>query len=470
MGKNTLSQNRPKPGDILSVHVDRLVYGAEGIGRVDGLAVFVKGGAPDETVRARVTRTHRRHVEAIVESVDMPSAHRVDAICGHYREGCGGCSWQHVAYGTQLAAKQTAVRDSLERIAGFLSPPMRPILPAPSPFRYRNKMEFAFHPDGILGLHPQGAWYDILPLRECHLPSEDTVAIVHRAQAFVRENNLSLYHPRRKEGLLRELVVRHSGTNEILLGIVTSPGEFPQANAMAAFLAEGNPRIASIVRSIRSVPETAAPLEQTSLLFGKTHITEVIGGLRFGLRIETFFQTNTAQANTLVDLVKEFAGDVAGAEVVDVYCGVGVFTLALAAMGAKAMGVELVPEAIEAARENALANGIAGTCFVAGDARHILAEVLPAGLAPKVLVLDPPRGGAGGKVMRRIARSQPHRIIYVSCNPTSLARDLMELIPFGYRVTLVQPVDMFPQTYHVETIVVLDRRDEASVMESTIEE
>lgn len=456
MGHNAPSPNRPKTGDLLTVQVDRLVYGAEGIGRVEGLAVFVKGGAPGETVRARVTRTHRRHIEATVESVEIPSPHRVAPICGHYDEGCGGCSWQHVAYEAQLAAKEAAVRDSLERIAGFSAPPMRPILPAPSPFRYRNKMEFAFHPEGLLGLHPKGAWYDILSLRECHLPSLDTVAIVQRAQTFVRENNLSLYHPRRREGLLRDLVVRHSGADEILLGIVTSPGEFPQAKAMAAFLAQGNPRIASVVRSIRSTPDSAAPLEGTQLLFGRSHITEIMGGLRFGLRIETFFQTNTVQGNTLVELVKGYAGDIAGAEVVDVYCGVGVFTLALASMGAKAMGVELVPAAIEAARENALANGIEGTRFFAGDARHILAEVLPAGLAPKVLVLDPPRGGAGGKVMRRIARSEPARIIYISCNPTTLARDLMELVPFGYRVALVQPVDMFPQTYHVETIVVLE--------------
>jgi 23S rRNA (uracil1939-C5)-methyltransferase len=183
----------------------------------------------------------------------------------------------------------------------------------------------------------------------------------------------------------------------------------------------------------------------------------VTGSLRFRIRIDTFFQTNSAQAERLVDVVKDFCGDVTSAEVVDVYCGVGFFSLALAAAGARVTGVEIVESAIAAARENAADNGLSSLTFHAGDARKVLAEVLPAGLAPKVLVLDPPRAGAGGKVMRRIARACPERIVYVSCNPTTLARDLVELRPFGYAISAVQPMDLFPQTYHVETVVELSR-------------
>ena len=482
------------------------------------MAIFVTGAAPSEVVRARVRKVHRRHVEADLIAVQSASADRVVPRCPHFEEGCGGCCWQHVTYPAQLAAKAATVRDSLERLGGFRELPIRPIIPAPEAYNYRNKMEFAFHPNGILGLHPRGAWYDILRLRECLLGSPTAVAIVKVAQEFVESQGISLYHPRARQGLLRELCVRESrSTGEILVGIVTSPGDFPEAQAMAAHLAKVDPRIAGVVRSIRSEPEgaatlhlgknpervlsnsrdeyhrakpdgTHAPLQgknpervlsnsrdeyhrakpdgthalDTTVLHGQDHITEIVGSLRFRIHMETFFQTNSVQAERLVDVVKDFAGDVDGVQVVDVYCGVGLFSLALAAAGARVVGVEIVEAAIKAARRNAAENGLASLSFHAGDARKVLAEVLPAGLAPKVLVLDPPRAGAGGKVMRRIARACPERIVYVSCNPTTLARDLVELRPFGYEVTAVQPIDLFPQTYHVETVVALECTREAS--------
>jgi 23S rRNA (uracil1939-C5)-methyltransferase len=440
------------------VTVDRLTYGGQGIGRAEGLAVFVNGAAPCETVRTKVRRTFRRHVEADVVEVVQPSPDRIDPRCAHFREGCGGCTWQHVAYPAQLAAKQAAVKDSLERLGGFRDVPLHPIIAAPEAFYYRNKMEFAFHPQGTLGLHPREAWYDIIRLRECFLESPLTLAIVKAAQAFVEDRKLSLYHPRSREGLLRELCIRHSrGGKETLLGIITSAGSFPEGEAMAKHLASVDPGIKAVVRGIRQSVEGAAPLAETQVLRGDDHITETTAGLDFDIRLDTFFQTNSVQAERLVALVKDHAGDVNGSAVVDVYCGVGLFSLAMAATGASVVGVEIVESAVAAARENARKNGIASAEFYAGDARKVLADRLPAGLSPKVLILDPPRAGAGGKVMRRIARSTPERIVYVSCNPTTLARDLVELSPFGYKMTAVTPVDLFPQTYHVETVVALER-------------
>jgi 23S rRNA (uracil1939-C5)-methyltransferase len=440
------------------VTVDRLTYGGQGIGRAEGLAVFVNRAAPCETVRTKVRRTFRRHVEADVVEVVQPSPDRIDPRCAHFREGCGGCTWQHVAYPAQLAAKQAAVKDSLERLGGFRDVPLHPIIAAPEAFYYRNKMEFAFHPQGTLGLHPREAWYDIIRLRECFLESPLALAIVKAAQAFVEDKKLSLYHPRSREGLLRELCIRHSrGGKETLLGIITSAGSFPEGEAMAKHLASLDPGIKAVVRGIRQSVEGAAPLAETQVLLGDDHITETTAGLDFDLRLDTFFQTNSVQAERLVALVKDHAGDVNGSAVVDVYCGVGLFSLAMAATGASVVGVEIVESAVAAARENARKNGIASAEFYAGDARKVLADRLPAGLSPKVLILDPPRAGAGGKVMRRIARSTPERIVYVSCNPTTLARDLVELSPFGYKMTAVTPVDLFPQTYHVETVVALER-------------
>jgi len=449
---------RPQPGDELIVAVDRLTYGGEGVGRSDGLAVFVTGAAASEVVRVKVRKTHRRHVEADLIAVETASPDRVAPRCRHYNEGCGGCCWQHVAYSAQLAAKAAAVRDSLERLGGFRDLAIQPIIAAPDTFHYRNKMEFAFHPNGTLGLHPRGAWYDIIRLQECFLESPEAVTIVKAAQTFVEDHGLACYHPRSQQGLLRELCVRQSrGTGEILLGIVTSPGDFPEAQAMATHLAQAVPAVAGVVRSIRNSPDGAAPPVETTVLWGQDHMTETCANLRFRIRMETFFQTNSAQAERLVEVVKALAGDVAGAQVVDVYCGVGFFSLALAAAGAQVVGVEIVEAAIEAARRNAEENGLTSLTFHAGDARKVLAEVLPANLAPKVLILDPPRAGAGGKVMRRIARACPERIVYVSCNPTTLARDLVELRPFGYKIETVQPLDLFPQTYHVETVVSLTR-------------
>jgi 23S rRNA (uracil1939-C5)-methyltransferase len=454
----TIGGARIHPGDELVVAVERLTYGGEGVARVDGLAVFVTGAAPGEVVRAKVRKVHRRHVEAGLVSVEKASVDRVAPRCRHFDEGCGGCCWQHVAYPAQLVAKASAVRDSLERLGGFRDLPIRPIIPAPDAFNYRNKMEFAFHPNGILGLHPRGAWYDIIRLHECFLESPEAVAIVKAAQAFVERHGISCYHPRSGQGLLRELCVRQSrGTGEILLGIVTSPGDFPEGHAMADHLAKVVPNVAGVVRSIRNTPDGAAPPVETTVLYGQDYMTEITASQRFRIHMETFFQTNSAQAERLVEVVKELAGDVQGAEVVDVYCGVGLFSLALTATGAHVVGVEIVEAAIQAARRNAAENGLTSPIFHAGDARKVLAEVLPAGLSPKVLVLDPPRAGAGGKVMRRIARACPERIVYVSCNPTTLARDLVELRPFGYSVAAVQPLDLFPQTYHVETVIALTR-------------
>jgi 23S rRNA (uracil1939-C5)-methyltransferase len=397
-------------------------------------------------------------VETDVVEVVQPSSDRIDPRCAHFREGCGGCTWQHVAYPAQLAAKQAAVKDSLERLGGFRDVPLRPIIGAPEAFYYRNKMEFAFHPHGTLGLHPREAWYDIIRLRECFLESPLALTIVKAAQAFVEDKNLSLYHPRSREGLLRELCIRHSrGGKETLLGIITSAGSFPEGEAMAKHLASLDPGIKAVVRGIRQSVEGAAPLSETQVLLGDDHITETTAGLDFDIRLDTFFQTNSVQAERLVALVKDFAGDVNGSTVVDVYCGVGLFSLAMAATGANVVGVEIVESAVAAARENARKNHIASVEFHAGDARKVLADRLPAGLSPKVLILDPPRAGAGGKVMRRIARATPERIVYVSCNPTTLARDLVELSPFGYKMTAVTPIDLFPQTYHVETVVALER-------------
>ncbi len=451
-----------RPGDEVSVHIDSLAYGGEAVGRYaspDGkqFVLFVSKAAPGEVVRARVRRLRRRHGEADVVAVEQASPDRVEPRCPHVAQGCGGCSWQHIDYQAQLAAKQGLVRDSLERLGGFRDLPLRPIIAATSPWYFRNKMQFAFHPLGGLGLHVGGAWDRIFTLETCLLQSALSVEIVKTARAFVLEHGVSLYDPRTKQGFLRELVIRNSvATGEIMVGIVTTDGPQAVVTALGRHIAALDARITSVLHAVSPGVSDAAPILRTNVLHGNATITEATRGLKFQIALTTFFQTNTAQAEQLVDLVREQAGPGGGVGI-DLYCGVGLFSLALASQCETVAGIEIVSASIEAARQNAELNHIENATFHVGDARTALPEVLAARGTPRVFVLDPPRAGAGGKVMRRIARSTPERIVYVSCNPTTLARDLGELGPFGYRITNVQPVDLFPQTYHVETVVTLER-------------
>lgn len=448
-----------RPGDEVALRIDRLAYGGQGVGRIGRLAVFVDRTAPGERVVARVRRMRRRHAEADLLRVEEPSPSRIDPICQHFREGCGGCSWQHLDYTAQLEAKAAFVRDSLERLGGLGDPQLRPIMGAADPWHYRGKMEFAFSPGVGLGLHLRGSWERVFRLDTCFLPSPLVVEIVKAARTFVLASGLYCWEPRERRGFLRELVVRRSrATGEILVGVVTSPGSFEAGPAFADAIAALDPAIVGVVHARKAALDDAAPIEDVRVLRGRATITETLRGLRFTLGVDTFFQPHSAQAERLIDLVREFAAPGADAQVVDLYAGVGVFALALAGAAERVIGVELSASAVAAARANLVLNGVGNVAFYVGDARHALPAVLAdMRSTPQVVVIDPPRSGAGGKVMRRIARAGPRRIVYVSCNPTTLARDLRELWPFGYRVFAVQPVDLFPQTFHVETVVGLER-------------
>lgn len=462
---------RPRPGQEYEVIVERLAYGGEGVARLPpgpeasgagGMTVFVAGAAPGDRARVRLTEVERRHARARLLEVIAPGPERVPAVCSHYDEGCGGCSWQHLAIAAQQRAKVEAVRESLVRIGGYADPPMSPVRAAPEAWFYRNKMEFAFSVRGGLGLHPVGRWREVVPITDCRLQSPLAMRILDTVRAFARDHGLPAWDAVTRQGFLRDLAIRHArATGQTLVGLVTAPGPLPQAGDLVARLRALDPGICAVVRGIRPGDNDGSPIVAVEALHGGGTIVEEVRGLRFEVGLQTFFQTNTAQAGALLDVVRELAGDgsAAGASprVLDVFCGVGFFTLALAGQAREVIGVELSEASIEAARANARENRIANVAFFAGDARHVLPVALAAHGLPEVVVLDPPRSGAGGKVMRRIARTGARRIVYVSCNPATLARDLRELDPFGYRMTVVQPVDLFPQTYHVETVVALDR-------------
>jgi 23S rRNA (uracil1939-C5)-methyltransferase len=445
-----------KRGDEIQVRVDRLSYGGRGVGRHDGLVVFVAGGAPGEVVSARIGRVRRSYAEADAVAVHSASADRVPPRCPHFGP-CGGCAWQHVDYPAQARAKEAIVRESLGHLGGIAEPLVHPIVPAPEPWFYRNKMDFSFHPDGTLGLHRRGDWNRIVPVEVCYLQSERSAALVRAVRTWARECGLAAFDPQTHTGFLRSLVVREGrSTGERLVGLLTTPGPFAEAAGFAAVVRGAAPDAAAIVRGVVAGAGDGAPITRVESLGGREDIEEELAGLRFRIGLETFFQINTPQAERMVAHVVARAAP-PGRLVFDLYCGVGTFALALARAGARVAGAELSAASIAAARGNAARNGLDGVRFVAGDVRLTLPALAAELGTPDVVVLDPPRAGAGGKVMRRIGRSGAGRVIYVSCNPTTLAPDLRELLAFGYRLADVQPFDLFPQTYHVEAIAVLDR-------------
>jgi 23S rRNA (uracil1939-C5)-methyltransferase len=331
---------------------------------------------------------------------------------------------------------------------------------AADPWYYRNKMEFSFHPEGMLGLHTRGDWNRLVAIETCLLQSPVSAALVRDVRAYAHRAALIPYDPKTHSGFLRSLVVREGrSTGDRLVGLLTGDGAFDAA-AFVRVVRQAAPDVTGIVRGVVAGASDSAPVTRVELLDGRDYLEERLAGLSFRIGLETFFQTNTPQAERMVAHVVEQARPAAGQLVVDLYCGVGTFSLALAAAGARVVGVELASASIEAARANAVRNGLRGTEFVVGDARVVLPAVVAGRGTPDIVVLDPPRAGAGGKVMRKIGRTGARRVIYVSCNPTTLAPDLKELLPFGYRLAQVQPFDLFPQTYHVEAIAVLNRGQE----------
>ncbi|MDR7612509.1 MAG: 23S rRNA (uracil(1939)-C(5))-methyltransferase RlmD [Armatimonadota bacterium] len=445
----------PAPREDVILRVDRLSYGGRGVARLDGLVVFVDGAAPGEVVRARLRRMRKTYAEATTVGVEEPSPARVPPRCPHFGE-CGGCLWQHVDYPAQLAAKEAIVVDSLRHLGGLTDLPVRPILPTEPPWHYRNKMEFSLAPPGRVGLHRRERWDEVVDLEVCYLPSPRVVAVLQATREFLRAWAIPCYDPRTHQGFARHLVVREGrATGEMLVGLVTTPGPFPQAREWLEAVRRAVPDVTGVVRVLNPSRSDAVEVAGVEVLAGRPFIHERLRGLTFRLDVQTFFQTNTAAAERMLDVVVEFAALSGRERVADLYCGVGTFALALASRAAEVVGVEAAPAAVDAARHNAASNGIANARFVCADAAR-LPEIV-SGAPPDVVVLDPPRAGAGARVMRRIAALGPPRVVYVSCNPTTLAPDLRVLVAAGYRASVVQPLDLFPHTYHVECIVRLDR-------------
>jgi 23S rRNA (uracil1939-C5)-methyltransferase len=443
----------------IELHVDSLAYGGNGVARLNGFVVFVRRGLPGDTVRARVTKVKRSHAEAIAVDVVEPSPQRVHALCAHF-PACGGCRFQDLAYDAQLDAKHEQVREALRRIGGIAEPPVEPIVPAESQFFYRNKLEYSFTatPEGpALGFHRAGRWDEVLEIDKCWLTTDLGNAIRGAVRDWAREERLEAYGQAEHSGYLRHLVVREGrNTGQVLIQLVTAAGERFDRDQFVEVLRRF-PEVRSIHWAVNETPAEVTNLP-TTLLWGDDAIEEQLCGLRFRVRPNAFLQTNTAMAERLYALAGEFAGLTGGETVYDLYCGIGTIGLTLASRALTVWGVEVSEESVACALENAELNGITNAAFFAGEAADSLAELSERAGKPDVVVVDPPRAGLSNKAVRRVGRLEAPKIIYVSCNPTTLAGNVKELAAsWGYRLKRVRPVDMFPHTPHVESVSLLTK-------------
>lgn len=452
-----------KVNDLLTLDITDLALGGKAVARHDGRVVLVDRGLPGDQVRARVSKVRSRYSEALCETLEVGSPDRVSPPCPHVQR-CGGCRLQELDYEAQCRLKERQVRDTLMHLGRIADPPVLPLRRAPEPFGYRNKMEFSFHPaeDGpILGLHERGTFDRVFPLDDCLLPSRLTIEIVRRTAAFARDHGWRAYHPRRHDGMLRYLVVRHlSATGECAVHLVSAAEEVPDLESWAATVASCSSEVKTVTLLLNRSRANVAIGESERFLVGEGVVRERLLGLIFEAGSGAFLQTNSRQAETLYRTALEEAAPAADDTVLDLYCGAGTLTLLLARAAAEVVGVESVPPAIAAARRNAERNGVTNVRFVAGEARQVLREWARGERAeaprPAIVMVDPPRAGLHPRVVARIAELHPRRIVYVSCNPATLARDLVDFGARDYAPRAVTPVDMFPHTAHIECVARLE--------------
>jgi 23S rRNA (uracil1939-C5)-methyltransferase len=443
----------------LELTVDSLAYGGNGVARLNGFVVFVRRGLPGDRVRARVTKVKRNHAEALATEILEAGAARVEAPCAHY-PACGGCRFQDLSYEAQLDAKSGQIRDAFIRLGGLPDPPLEELVPSRSVFHYRNKLEYSFtqYEDGpTLGFHKAGRWDEVLEIEQCWLTTDLGNAVRNAVRDWAREEKLEAYDQETQKGYLRHLVYREGrNTGQVLVQLVTAPGERFETGYFAEVLRRF-PEVRSVHWAINDTPAEVTNLP-TRLLWGEDSIEETLCGLRFRVSPNAFLQTNTEMAEVLYGIAREFAGLTGKETVWDLYCGIGTIGLTLAADALTVWGIEVSEESVARAIENAELNGVTNAAFFAGNVGQAIEELRDRSGPPDVVVADPPRAGLAGKALRRLGRIGAPRIVYVSCNPTTLASDLKTLREdWGYELLRARPVDMFPHTPHVECVALLEQ-------------
>ena len=432
-------------GEQLEVEIDSLAFGGRGLARADGLVIFVAGALPGDRVRVEITKAKKRFAEARTMELLSPGAERIADRCTHDGEPCPGAPWQGLDYARQLTEKSAQIEEALRRIGELDGFELEPIEPAVEQWRYRNKLEYSFgERDGepILGFHARGRWDLIVDVDDCQLASERGNAARNAVREWARLESVPAYDGRERTGVLRNLIVREGWrTGQIQTRLVTSAARFPKPPVDLHTAIEGD----------------SGSTEGPTGAIGEERLREELFDLKLEMSHGAFFQTNTEMAERLYAIAGEFAGLSGSERVFDLYCGIGTIGLTMAKQAGEVWGLEIVPEAIADAERNAERNKIENAHFMAGSARTGVRPLIEKAGKPDVVVVDPPRAGLSQKIVRRVLECEAKKIVYVSCNPTTLAPNAAQMVEAGYKLSRVKPVDMFPQTPHIECVALLER-------------
>lgn len=456
-----------KKGQDIHLEVSDLAFGGRGLAKISGYAVFVDGAVEGDLVCARITKAKKSFGEARVLEVITPSAYRVDPVCD-YSGVCGGCSMQFIDYDRQLHYKTNHVKEALAHIAMMDNVTVHHAIASESPFAYRNKVEFTCSPErwlmpnelgiegiekGIgIGFHAPKSFQRVLDIKKCHLIPNEGNEILQEIRSYIVDSGIEVYDQRKHTGFWRFVTIRHSVANDgWMVNIITSSENDKAVFPLADKLTAKFPKITSVVNNVTARKAGVAFGEFEKTIFGDGFIKEKLGRFEFKISPNSFFQTNTKGAEKLYSIAAEYAGLTGSENVVDLYCGAGTIGIWLSQYAKQVTGVEIIESAVADARMNAEMNGIDNCSFHLGDAAHLLGSVEK----PDVMIVDPPRSGMSKDVVRQVIEMAPKRIVYVSCNPATMARDFIELKQY-YRINEIQPVDMFPNTYHIEAVAQLD--------------
>jgi 23S rRNA (uracil1939-C5)-methyltransferase len=446
-------------GQVVRLNLEGITHEGEGVARFQGYTIFVPEALPGDEVEAEVISTRTQYGRALPLSVLRPSPDRVHPRCPYY-DRCGGCQLMHADYGAQLHYKSQQVSAALRRIGGFDDLPVLPILGMREPWLYRNKAHLPVgEEDGslIAGFYRRRS-HQLVDVQLCLIQAAANNEALQAARQVAVEFGIPVYDEHSHSGVLRSILLRSSlASGELMVVYVVNSSDLPYAAEMGERLAGLLPHMVSFQFNVNTKKGNTLLGQHTVLVRGKDHILDELLGLSFKVSARSFYQVNPEQTAVLYETARQFAGLTGNESVVDLYCGVGTIGLSLAGQAGSVTGIEIVPEAVEDARQNAQLNNVTNAAFICGAAEVEMPRLVAAGQRFDVAVLDPPRAGCNVTLLDAIIRTSPDRVVYVSCNPATLARDLKYLAERGYAVQKVQPVDMFPHTSHVETVVLMSR-------------
>lgn len=446
-------------GEHIELKITGLGSSGEGVGKYQGFTVFVKGALPEETVKVKIVTVKKNYAVGSIIELVQASADRVEPMCPVYKE-CGGCQLQHLSYTGQLQVKWQQVKDALQRI-GHLDVEVLPVIGCNDPWNYRNKMQFpaAAGAEGKINIGCYAAaTHSVIDTGSCMIQKEANNQVLQAVRKWMQQYQISAYDEKTGKGLVRHVMGRvgvHSG--QVMAVIITAAYDIPYKKELIEILQNDVAGLVSVIQNINKKATNIIMGSKTKVLYGSATIKDSLGALSFNISAQSFFQVNSEQAEKLYNKALEYAALTGRETVIDVYCGTGTISLYMARHAKKVYGIEIVAPAIDDAKQNAVDNNCDNAEFILGDAAEKLPELLQEGVQPDVIILDPPRAGCEERVLQAIAGVKPQRIVYVSCNPASLARDLAYLKERGYKTVVAQPVDMFSMSSHIETVVWLEK-------------